>query len=57
MNKEHIRSKIVELKEKREYDAMVRMGDLSFGNYTPTQIYVKALNDVLALLTKEDNGV
>lgn len=37
-------------KESMSNKAMVQMGDLSFGNYTPTEIYNKALDNILATL-------
>lgn len=45
-----LKERIEAEKTSKEYDAMVKSGDLSFLNYTPTQIYTKALDTITRLL-------
>ena len=48
---------IDEVVKTKRYKAMVENGDLSFLAYTPTEIYLKALNDLKSTLQDSIQGV
>lgn len=51
--KEEMVKRLRKLEEDKKYKAMVAMGDLSFGNYTPTQIYTMGVSDAINSIEKE----
>ena len=52
-----LKEEIGGIKTSKEYDAMVKMGDLSFLNYTPTQIYTKAISDISTILSETISNI